>query len=267
MFSKNKNRSSEIKFKLIDNPSQKLNETDRIILKNDILNLVKSSWGDYEENKINDVFLRLDQIVLGYLFGSLCFISGGKWENTSYNGKKIPTYRVGLTVVRKFNKGEYLWEKGIMGKGVFLLLWNAFKRKYFRTFYVAYRTLEPTTYYSTVKNFSRVFPSIDKTISPNEEEKAVAIQLAKIINPTCRFDVENFVIRKAFSKNLSLAESKKDHVEHFKNERVKDFFLKNLSYDEGDAFIVLAEMNIFSVLKRGIKLFAKGSPRNSFSSQ
>jgi len=248
---------------IINNPNRNLDEKTKDILQEEILDLTRSSWGDYEKEKINNNFLKLDQIILGRIKNELCFITGGKWEHIYYKNNRVPVYRIGLTVVRKFTRNrEYLWNKGIMSNGILSLLKSVLLRNSFKSFYVVFRTLEPVTYQSVVKNLNYVLPDFQGRIRPNDKEKSIALQVSKIINPICNFDEDKFIIRQAFAKNLTLAKVKLNQVEQFKNEKIKKFFMTNLDYNQGDAFIVLTKVNILIFLKYQLKKFLRCRPRN-----
>ncbi len=238
---------------LIDNPTKNLDQKKDVLM-GEIVELVNSSWGKYERKKIENVFLNLDQIILGRIDKELCFITGGKWENVFYENNKVLVYRIGLTVVRKFSKkGEYLWKKGIMSNGTLVLLKNVILRNLFTSFYIAFRTLEPATYQSIVKNLEYVLPDYRNYIRPSDKEKSIASQISGTISHGCKFDVEKFVTRGAFRENLKLAQSKFNEIEQFTNKEIRDFFKTNLDYGQGDAFVVLAKAGFLYFLKGWFK--------------
>ena len=240
---------------LVVDPRKNINQGKDALVE-EIMDLVNLSWGNYEREKIENVFLNLDQIILGRIDGELCFITGGKWENISYQINKIPVFRIGLTVVRKFNKkGEYLWKKGIMSRGTSALLKNIILKKLFTYFYIAFRTIEPATYQSIIGNLEYVLPDYRNYIHPNDKEKSIAFQISEIISHGCKFDVEKFVTRDAFRANLKLAQDKFNEIEQFTNKEIRDFFKTNLDYGRGDAFIILARASFFYFLKSWFKNF------------
>lgn len=243
---------------LIKKPKKNLNQ-DKDVLVEEISELARSSWEEYEKEKIENIFLGLDHIILGRIEGELCFVTGGRWEPLYYRKNKVPVYRIGLTIVGKFNKkGECLRRKGILSKGISVLLGNVFLMRPFSSFYLTFRTLDPIIYKFAFKNLDYILPDCQGYSRPNDKEKNIALQVSKNIDPACEFDQDKFVTKRAYRGNLRLAEKKLEELELFLDEEVKLFFEKNINYQQGDAFIILAKVNLYSFLKyRFRKLFSK----------
>ncbi|MCM8774323.1 MAG: hypothetical protein NC820_06280 [Candidatus Omnitrophica bacterium] len=241
-YSKNLN----INFTTIDCPEKNLPNKDYFV--EEISELVSSSWGYYDKDKIKNVFLKLDQIILGRKGKELCFITGGKWKKIIYEGKYYMVYRVGLTVVRKYSaNGEYLWNRGLMSLGTLILIKKAAMIRFLSPFYICLRTLEPVIFHYITKKLNYVLPDINRKKFPTQIEKKIILEMSREINPDCDVDIDKLVIKGAFKNNLKLAKEKLKHLDNFDDENIKTFFKENIDYNRGDAFLVLAKLTLWEL--------------------
>ncbi|RJR31180.1 hypothetical protein C4569_03050 [Candidatus Parcubacteria bacterium] len=243
---------SKTTFELIKEPKKNLKNKE--VLAKEITDLIMLSWGNYDIEKIKNVFLNLEEVVLGYVGDELCFITGGGIDKIKYDRQSIYLYRIGLTVVKKMTlDGESLWKKGIMSKGLFILLKHLFLKHPFRNFYVGIRTLDPVVFKFASKYLNAVVPNYKKNTIPTEKEKLIAKYISGKINPGCLFDENRFVVHNAFSNHIDLAINKISELPNFKDEEIKKFFLENIDYKKGDAFIIIGKINVIVLLKFKIK--------------
>lgn len=243
----------KISLEIIKKPDENLPVAVKEKLNREITDLLEKAWPEYDKRKVYDVFLKLDDVILGRIDGELCMISGGGWQGINEIAN-LRVYRVGLTVVaEESKKTKNLRGKGLMTKGVTSLISNALKENKFQSFYIGFRTLEPVVYLSTIKNLQRVLPDLCGRYLPNNIEEQIALQISKVINPDCDFDEKKFVTKKAFSKYMEIVAKKYNEINQFKDERVKQFFLDNLNYREGDAFVVIAKVSLFYLVTNKIR--------------
>jgi len=217
---------------------------------NDILSFVRESWGEYEEDRIKKYFLNLDTIIIGWSNNDICCISGGKWECLIYKDKHIKFYHIGLTVVKKSNKNTFVFRSNyLMSRISAILLKRELLKRFGKSYYVVLRTYNSKVYGAVVSYLSRVLPDYKGINIPNELERKIAREGAKIISPKCFFDDKNFIIIGAFKNNPDLVTNEINYGSRHYNTAIVSFFDKKINYKRGDAFIIVARVNLLSYFK------------------
>lgn len=121
-------------------------------------------------------------------------------------------------------------------KGARWKFWRCFLPVYF-----GLRTPNPVVYEILSKNL-RVFPSLTSE-DPPHVIKNLAVKIAKTVSPECEFDIQKFVIKKAFSFFPELL-YEVEEIPEAKDKRINDFFEQclRLTKREGNALVVIGKL-------------------------
>lgn len=155
--------------------------------------------------------------------------------------------------------------EGLAGRGIRLLVLHYIKNKAFiwykpwgflENFYLLFRTQNPNTYHMLSRRFKIYPPLMTEMSNRNVPSKALSFlkQFARKTWPHASFDDKDFVLRDAYIVNPSLSIAPTE-VPWTSDEKVNNLFKEKIGLGKAtlDSLVVLAELNIVSLLKSLIK--------------
>lgn len=152
-----------------------------------------------------------------------------------------------IAIVYSTIVGEKYRKKNLAVILNFILAKQLYSQNKFKWFYCVSRTANPVVTAVMVK-YLNAYPSPFREEATSEETK-IAKDVAKILSPECLFEEDYFVVRKAFLKDGRLPKEF-EHIP-FYSEEINSFCSKHLNYEQsqGDAFIMVGKINIFTFLR------------------